>query len=283
MKELLETLIEKLPVLKDSHAPTCEAYALLRDIAKREVARLFSEKDLKPKLFGPFGNLVFPYIKMGAVDSLDLFGLDELIIFSFYWLNRNRYKKALDIGGNIGLHSLVLSKSGYDVKVYEPDPTHFKLLTENLNYNHVKSVKAVNAAVSTKSGTAEFVRVLGNTTSSHIAGSKNPYGELETFTVKVDDIKGLLKDAQLVKMDVEGHEKELILATEAKDWKELDMILEVGSRENAAAIYEHLKKIGVNCFAQKRGWKQVASVDDVPIKHYEGSLFISMKSEMPWS
>ena len=34
---------------------------------------------------GEIGNLNFPYFKMGNVDSVKLFGIDELIIFSFYY------------------------------------------------------------------------------------------------------------------------------------------------------------------------------------------------------
>ncbi len=35
------------------------------------------------EVFGPFGALNFPYREMGAITSLQLFGLDELIIFAF--------------------------------------------------------------------------------------------------------------------------------------------------------------------------------------------------------
>ena len=37
--------------------------------------------------FGPFGSLNFQYREMGAINSLDLFGLDELLLFAFYQLD----------------------------------------------------------------------------------------------------------------------------------------------------------------------------------------------------
>ena len=40
-----------------------------------------------------------------------------------------------DIGANIGLHTIVLSKLGYKVDSYEPDEKHFKLLIKNLKKN----------------------------------------------------------------------------------------------------------------------------------------------------
>lgn len=108
---------------------------------------------------------------MGAIDSLDLFGIDKLVIFAFYWSNSGRYKRTLDMGANIGLHSIMMSRCGFQVTCFEPDPHHFSLLTRNLSDNNINSVTAVNAAVSVKEGTMEFVRVLGNTTGSHLAAT----------------------------------------------------------------------------------------------------------------
>ena len=74
----------------------------------------------KPEVLtlGELGNLIFPYFEMGNVDSTKLFGLDELILFSFYYTNRNRYKKTLDLGANVGLHTLVMKKLGFQVTSY---------------------------------------------------------------------------------------------------------------------------------------------------------------------
>ena len=60
-------------------------------------------------------------------------------------------------------------------------------------------------------------------------------------------------------MDVEVQEKVILLGTSVQHWGNTDMMVEVGSEENAAAIYEHLKKIGVRAFAQKLGWRHVES------------------------
>ena len=98
--------------------------------------------------FGPFGEISFPDLKMGTIDSLDLFGLDEVIIFSYYYNNRHRYKKVSDIGANIGLHSLLMSKCGYQVEAYEPDPRHIEIIENNFKLNNVNSVKINQVAVS---------------------------------------------------------------------------------------------------------------------------------------
>ena len=280
---ILNQLLITLSSVKEHHAPGCGLYSLLRDIARREVETLFSNTGLDNICIQPFGELIFPYHKMGAVDSLNLFDLDELIIFSFYWINRKRYRRVMDVGANIGLHSVLMSKCGYEVQSYEPDPTHFEILTKNLRLNECKSVKAVNAALSDKNGEMEFVRVLGNTTGSHLAGSKlNPYGDLERFPVKVVEFQSRMGWGDLIKLDVEGHEKEILLYTKPEDWTNTDALIEIENANNAKAIYEHFKDMGIRLFAQKISWKEVRKVEDMPTSYYEGTLFITQRMGMPW-
>ncbi len=273
-----------LPTVTELHSRTTLLYKFFEDVARVEIEKRFSKNEIKEHDFSPFGNIVFPYYKMGTIDSLDLFGLDELIIFSFYWANRNRYKKVSDIGANIGLHSLILSRCGFSVKSYEPDPTHFNLLSANLKNNNCTQALPVQAAVSKDAGEMEFVRVLGNTTGSHLAGSKkDPYGELEKFSVKVEAIAPILSESDFVKIDVEGHELTILQATESEHWANCDVMMEVGSEANALGVFEHLNLLGVKMFAQKIGWQEVKNLDDMPTTYKEGSLFITSKSAMPWT
>jgi FkbM family methyltransferase len=221
---------------------------------------------------------------MGAIDSADLFGLDELILFAFYWAQRARYRNVVDIGANLGLHSIVMDRCGFAVRSYEPDPEHFRILTSNLAANSCTRVSPTNAAVSSDEGEAEFVRVLGNTTSSHLSGSKeHPYGELQRFNVTVAAIRPLMAWADLVKMDVEGHERQIVCGTTAQDWERTDMVLEVGSPDNAREIFDHCALLNLSMFAQRSGWSRVTSQAEMPTSYRDGSLFISRRDESPWS
>ena len=267
---------------RHAHVPSTKLYQLIKGLVRPEFERAFSSPAGEPQPFWKFGPLSLPYTKMGAIDSIDLFGLDELIIFSFYHANRGRYRRAIDVGGNLGLHSFVLSRCGLEVRTFEPDPWHFGLLSKNMAANGTSSVKPFQAAVSVSEGEAQFVRVLGNTTGSHLAGAKDSYGKKEFFTVKTQAIAPLLEWADLAKIDAEGHEKELLLAATPAVMAKTDIMVEVGSVENAAAIFSHFKAMGVNMFAQKIGWKPAASAADLPTSHRDGSLFISAKAEMPW-
>ncbi len=234
---------------------------------------------------GPVGFVSFSYIEMGAINSLDLFGLDELILFSFYWLNRDRYRQAVDMGANIGLHSVLLGRMGLTVTSYEPDPNHVALLSKHLAANEVQDrVTIVQAAVAPKNGVLEFVRVLGNTTGSHVAGAKkDPYGELEVFEVQAVSVADAITDKDLVKMDVEGLEADLLTSLDVNHFVSLDMVCEVGTPENAEVIWNHFNGTGVNMFSQKTGWARVTDLEGMPRSYKEGSLFLSCLDEMPWS
>jgi FkbM family methyltransferase len=278
----LDLIFEALAERPELHVHSSALYRLCKATARAAVEQLFSATERVAQPFGPFGSLSMPYTKMGAIDSLDLFGVDELIIFAFYNANRGRYRHVLDIGANLGLHSTVMARCGYLVKAFEPDPWHYGLLVDNLTANGVTAVEPLKAAVSISDGEAQFVRVLGNTTGSHLAGSKDSYGEKEFFMVPTRAVQPLFEWADLAKIDAEGHEKELLLTATGAIMQKLDIMVEIGNTENAQAVFGHFQSIGIGMYAQKIGWGRVRRVNDIPTSHREGSLFISAKPAMPW-
>jgi FkbM family methyltransferase len=278
----LDLLFEALAESPQLHAATTAFNRLCKASARAAIEPLFASQDRVPRKFGPFGDISLPYIKMGAIDSLDLFGLDELIIFTFYHANRARYRRALDIGANLGLHSVIMTRCGFSVRAFEPDPWHYGMLVENITANSASTVEPVAAAVSTRDGEAQFIRVLGNTTGSHLAGSKDSYGEKEYFTVPTCAVEPLFAWADFAKIDAEGHEKDLLLTTTRESMQKLDVMVEIGNAANAEAVFRHFQEIEVGLFSQKIGWNRVHNVADVPTSHREGSLFITVKPAMPW-
>ncbi|MDX2187688.1 MAG: FkbM family methyltransferase [Opitutaceae bacterium] len=281
----LGALISVLPEITTYHARHNPVYQYLDQVAKATVASShLTDPEGKPENLGPFGELNFPFTEMGAINSLDLFGIDELIIFAFYWRNRMRYRHAGDIGGNLGLHSLLMSRCGWTVRTFEPDPRHANWLRRNLQLNGVTSVDLHEAAVSNQPGTLEFIRVLGNTTSSHLAGSKNnAYGELERFPVAVESISSVVTGLDFLKVDAEGQEKNIVLGISREVWKNLDMMVEIGTTENAEGVYEFVRETGLHAFAQKLGWNEVQSLKDMPAHYKEGTLFLTAKPTMNWA
>ena len=255
---------------------------------EQELLNMLENSDLNSsksghESFEPFGDLHFPYREMGAINTIHLFGLDELIIFSYYWANKSRYKNVADLGANIGLHSLIMDRCGFSINSFEPDPIHVDVFQENIVNNKSVNITINQKAISDKSGTMDFIRVLGNTTGSHLAGAKeDPYGELETFSVETSDINAVLSNNDFVKMDIEGQEATAILSTKKDTWANVEMILEVGTEKNAKIIFEYLNEINVNMFSQKTGWNKVSNLAEIPTSYKEGSLFLSVADEMSW-
>ena len=276
-------IFEEIKNSPDKHPRGCEDYKRIESKLLEIVNKSgFVSGGSGNNSFGPFGEISLPYFKMGAIDSLDLFGLDELIIFAFYWVNKLKYKKIADIGANIGLHSILMSKCNWVVNAYEPDPHHITVMKTNIEENQAENININQMAVSGFNGNAEFTRVLGNTTGSHLTGAKDkPYGDLEKFKVVVKDIQDIMPFSDLIKLDVEGEEANVITSTVSQNWNECDMMAEVGSESNAIAIFNHLSNIRINMFSQKIGWSKVKSLSQIPISYKEGSLFISKRESLP--
>jgi FkbM family methyltransferase len=232
----------------------------------------------------PFGKINFPYVELGKVKSSDLINLYEIILFAYYWSAKDKYKKVADVGANIGLHSIILKKSGFKVVSYEPDIETSVLLKNNLNKNGIIDVEIVNKAVSGFNGIAEFIKIKNNVTGSHISGSKQKvYGDVKKFNIECISLSNLCGDFDLIKLDIEGAEDQSILSLSYKDLKKCDIMVEIHSLEKSKKIFQHLNDNKINCFAQKNLWKKVKSIKDMPKNYKEGALFISTKEKMSWS
>lgn len=216
--------------------------------------------------------LEIPYTSFGSVTSDDLFCEKEQALFDFYERSKTRYGRALDIGANIGVHTMLMVRNGWEVRSFEPDKYHFTALVENCARNGLLPLQFNQQAVSNRNGSAEFTRVIGNTTGSHLKGMKSPYGELETVLVEVVSAWLLLAGADFAKVDAEGAEADIVGCLDAS--MRCDLMVEIGSEDNAKAIYAHLQEIGRKSFAQKNEWREVKSIEDVPKHHSEGALFI---------
>jgi FkbM family methyltransferase len=117
---------------------------------------------------------------------------------------------ALDLGANIGLHTLLLARAvGPTGRVYafEPDPANFALLKRNVERNGYGNVVLVNKAVSDKTGTATLFRSGDNSGDHRLAPAAEGRPELAVETVRLDDyFAGQDVQPRVVKMDIQGSE-----------------------------------------------------------------------------
>ena len=226
-------------------------------------------------------NIEFPYHSMGKIDSLDLFGPSELMILELYHANMDRWHKVLDIGANLGLHSILMSRLGWEVMAYEPDYAHFPRLQANLEANGCKNVTPWMVAVHTHNGHGYFRRVLDNLTGNHLVGYKDSYGPREDVLVPIVDCRPLFDWADFAKIDCEGNEADILLTTTAKQMSHLSCVVEVRNEENAKLLFDHFRGLRVPLWSQKIGWERVKDVGDMPHMNREGSLFIGHERPFP--
>lgn len=218
--------------------------------------------------------LNIPFTQMGKVSSTDLFEEREQEIFDLYELLGRRYKMAVDIGANLGVHTILMGRQGWVVRAYEPDPVHYAMLARNIELNPCGDVTAINVAVSTDDSHAEFVRVLDNTTASHIAGARGHHGPVERIRVPTINGPRLFGWNDFAKIDCEGHEAAILCATNPN--VPCEFLVEVGSLQNAAAIYRHFNGKRP-MYAQHSGWGPVYAPHEMPTHYSHGALFIGEK------
>ncbi len=127
----------------------------------------------------------------------------------------------LDIGANIGYYVLleanVVGPSG-KIIAYEPSRDNCILLNRNIEINGLNcKVEVNNAAVSNRSGTSRFylsskynLHTLNPV--SYKGGSKKRSEEkfIDVKTVDIYEILGKNRDIRFVRMDIEGHEVEVL-------------------------------------------------------------------------
>lgn len=224
--------------------------------------------------------ITLPYYPMGRIDSLDLFGFTELMILQIYKENMGRWKRALDIGANIGLHSIMMAKSGFYVEAYEPQPDIFRELERNVKKLTSRITIHQAAVHATKRHKMNLTVVENNLTGSHLEGFKDSYGPRHTIVVKTVNCVDLWPHFDFAKIDSEGNEAELSLTMDSLVMSHMDCVMEVRNETNAEKIYHHFKSIGVPIWAQKIDWNKVSRLDEMPRMNREGSIFVGHKG--PW-
>jgi FkbM family methyltransferase len=255
---------------------------------EEEIRKYYQKGNFKFKLGDRAPEFNFPYLSQGKVDSANLFGMNELILFSYYEMTLGtKYSKVLDLGANIGLHTIFMTLLGSKVASFEPDPITFQILSENVNSELKADLPIlINAAATPIDAEyVKFYRVSQNRTGSHVVGSRKslPYGGYEELRVPGKSFSKLLSEKyDLVKVDVEGLEAELLCSVSFQDFPSTSYLVEVGNQDNGKKIWDHVNRCEFNAFSQKNNWKKVHSLSEIPFHHSEGTLFITSDAEMSW-
>jgi len=129
---------------------------------------------------------------------------------AFMWLLRKEAtgNLALDIGANIGYSTLSLCRSMKKIIAFEPDERSRKILKKNIKLNNFKNkVEISDNAISDEVGEKIFYLSKHPNLS---AFNKNKKYWTKKKMVKMVTIDSLNIDPNFIKMDLEGHETEVI-------------------------------------------------------------------------
>ncbi|MFL9960553.1 FkbM family methyltransferase [Paraburkholderia sediminicola] len=162
----------------------------------------------------------------GFIHVFGVFEQEELdVLFNFLEPLRDVFRAgmALDIGANIGNHSLYFAKIFNAVQSFEPDPSTFYLLKFNSSFR--KNITAYNIGLGDSKGTFKLSEALKNMGASVIVTDQvRAEAGVDCVDVQVerlDDLDYRDEGPCFIKMDVEGFEPKVLqggLRTITKYW-----------------------------------------------------------------
>jgi FkbM family methyltransferase len=130
-------------------------------------------------------------------------------IEKIFLLSKN-FNHAVDIGANVGEVTNLMSKKWKKVTAFEPAPSTFSALKENVDSN----VNCKNFGLSNINGEINFATGPNPRINQIVSPGFYKKGwSVETIPVRTLDSFNL-KDVDFLKIDVEGHERQVVLGAE---------------------------------------------------------------------
>lgn len=177
----------------------------------------------------------------------------------------------IDVGANVGTHTLVYSRYAEHVYAIEPQLHIYNNLCANLLLNGVTNVTTVKCALSNIIGTMTMKGFDPSKTNCP-AGASLGVGEEKVPVRSLDSLD--IPHVDFLKMDIEGHEwRALIGAKLTLERSHPVVYVEIHSRELTAKIKAFMEDLGYNCIP----WchTDILSAHDYPdrIQFTEGYVF----------
>ena len=166
----------------------------------------------------------FDYIAL-RINIDGIYELEELDTF-FSWIAKYGEEVfngvALDIGANIGNHSLYFSDYFKKVYSFEPVRRTFKVLC--LNSELAENITCFNVGLSDTEKTTLIKINPTNMGGAEIGNKKSVYNEIINLK-SLDSLVNLSENIKMIKIDVEGHEYEVLIGAEKVIKKNYPIIL----------------------------------------------------------
>ena len=188
---------------------------------------------------------------------------------------------ALDIGANVGWHTLLLARLVGDagrVLAVEPNPSVRKRLVDNLNLNRLDQVEIVPYAMADSEGPIQFYGPEADDALSGSGHMLEPEGEAQETSIQVERRRldavvsaSLIKRVDLIKIDVEGFEwcvlkggEQTIAAFRPHIVFEYDSAFLLRSGGNAMLLVEFFRKHCYRLFAVGRTGAEAIDLENWP-------------------
>lgn len=131
----------------------------------------------------------------------------------------------IDVGANVGIHTLVASKKAKEVIAIEPIPETAKRLAENCIINNIKNVKILQCSVSNRNGQATIYKGgFGQNGASSFYPDENT---TEGIKCEVLTLDSMIKEKKVdfIKIDAEGEDGRVLLGAKAIINRDLPIII----------------------------------------------------------
>ncbi len=168
-----------------------------------------------------------------------------------------RGRTFLEVGANFGVYALpAVAEYGFSNAVaYEPDPVSFELLERNIERNGLgEQVSAYNAALSSSAGQLTLKLGSRNAGDNRIVsgGTDDEPGTVivpaRTFDEEVAAGRIPLSDLGLVWLDVQGHEREVLLGASTLLASDAPMVMEYATAMVEPVVRRELDELIADCF-----------------------------------
>ena len=152
----------------------------------------------------------------GISTELSLFNTHEPLSTMILKKTVEKDMFCIDVGANIGYYTFIQANEvGENGKVIacEPSSLNYSYLKKNLQLNQLSNVSSYNIALSDKSGTSNLLIHPTKSNLNKISNSVNTNENFENVkTLTLDELcnKLSLKKVNLIRMDVEGHELQIM-------------------------------------------------------------------------
>ncbi len=182
------------------------------------------------------GSLMYLDLKNDTGISKDLFIFKkrEHVVTDYLMKEKiiNLGDVVLDIGANIGYYALMESRLvGEKGAVYalEPVNNNYRLLLKNIELNGIKNISPFNIAAASQTGEGEIYVANKGNISSFVFNDEVSYKDKQKVKmISVNDfVSEQMIEPVLVRMDVEGFEKEIIMGMNNLLIKKPKLLIEV--------------------------------------------------------